>query len=96
LVAVGQALINVSAWPYSMSDLEKAKHINELPSRKTITVNIDYEQTGIGGDNSWGAPPHKQYTLPADKPCQWRVRLKPVKNINKAEDIICQQLPELK
>ncbi|MHC5157902.1 MAG: beta-galactosidase small subunit-related protein, partial [Planctomycetota bacterium] len=49
MVAVGQALINVSAWPYSMSDLEKAKHINELPSRKTITVNIDYEQTGIGG-----------------------------------------------
>ena len=23
---------------------------------------------GVGGDNSWGARTHSQYTLPADKP----------------------------
>ena len=31
LLAVGMPLLSVSAWPYSMEDLEKAMHINELP-----------------------------------------------------------------
>ncbi|MEN8128054.1 MAG: hypothetical protein ABFR90_09660 [Planctomycetota bacterium] len=96
LVAIGQPLINASAWPYTMEDLEKAKHINELPSRKTITVNIDYGQTGVGGDNSWGARPHKEYTLWADSPYTWQVQLAPVKNIKKADDIVLRKLPELK
>ena len=78
LIAIGQPLINASAWPYTMADLEKAKHIDELPSRKTITVNIDLGQTGVGGDNSWGAQAHEQYTLWPGKTYQWKVRLHPV------------------
>jgi beta-galactosidase len=58
LMAVGVGPINVSAWPYTMADLERAEHIYELPCRETLTVNIDYQQTGVGGDNSWGARPH--------------------------------------
>ena len=27
---------------------------------------IDFKQMGVGGDNSWGAKPHKKYTLPMD------------------------------
>jgi beta-galactosidase len=46
LLAVGMPLLSVSAWPYTMEDLEKAKHINELPRRDTITVNLDYKQMG--------------------------------------------------
>ena len=58
-------LLNVSAWPYSMEDLEKANHPYEIPERDYITVNVDYKQMGVGGDNSWGAWPHPQYLLPA-------------------------------
>ncbi|MHC4926351.1 MAG: hypothetical protein ACYTER_03290 [Planctomycetota bacterium] len=37
----------MSAWPCSMAELEKVKHINELAASKTITGNIDYRQAGI-------------------------------------------------
>ena len=68
LLAVGMPLLSVSAWPYTMEDLEKAAHINQLARRDTITFNIDYKQVGVGGDNSWSikARPHKEYLLPAD------------------------------
>ena len=58
-------IIDVSAWAFTMQDLEKARHIHELPQRDTITVNIDYKQIGVGGDDSWGARTHREYTLPS-------------------------------
>ncbi len=76
LLAVGMPLLSVSAWPFSMDDLEQAKHINELPRRDFITVNLDYKQMGVGGDDSWGARTHPEYMLPA-KPYTYRFRLKP-------------------
>ncbi|MBT3198448.1 MAG: DUF4981 domain-containing protein, partial [Phycisphaerales bacterium] len=57
--------LSVSAWPYTQADLAAARHTHELPVRKTITVNIDHKQMGVGGDNSWGARPHPEYLLPA-------------------------------
>lgn len=67
LLAVGIPLIDFSAWPYTMADLEEAKHINELPRRENLTINLDYKQMGVGGDDGWGAQPHTEYTLPAKK-----------------------------
>jgi len=46
---IGDTYLNMSAWPYTMEDLEKANHVHELPKRNTITVNIDYKQKGVGG-----------------------------------------------
>ena len=77
LLAVGMPLLNVSAWPFTMEELEKAKHTFELPHDSTITVNLDYQQMGVGGDNSWGARTHPQYTLPP-KPYSYCFRLRPV------------------
>ncbi|KPK33898.1 MAG: hypothetical protein AMJ65_19070 [Phycisphaerae bacterium SG8_4] len=65
LIAVGMPTIDISAWPHTMADLEKAAHIHELARRDTITVNLDYKQMGVGGDDSWGARTHPEYTLPA-------------------------------
>ena len=76
IMAVGMPTIDISAWPYTMEDLEKAKHINELPHRDTITVNIDYKQMGVGGDNSWGALTHSEYMLQV-KPYSYSFRLMP-------------------
>ncbi|MHC4925274.1 MAG: beta-galactosidase small subunit-related protein, partial [Planctomycetota bacterium] len=28
-----------------------------------VTWRIDFKQSGVGGDNSWGAVPHREYTL---------------------------------
>jgi beta-galactosidase len=76
LLAVGMPTIDISAWPYTMADLEKATHIHTLPKRDTITVNLDYRQMGVGGDDSWGARTHPEYTLPA-KPYKYSFRLTP-------------------
>jgi beta-galactosidase len=59
--------LNFSAWPYTMDDLQTAKHINELPDRDLITVNIDHLQMGVGGDDSWSrnAQPHPEFRIPA-------------------------------
>ncbi|MHA1729646.1 MAG: glycoside hydrolase family 2 TIM barrel-domain containing protein [Promethearchaeota archaeon] len=70
-------VLNFSAWPYTMKDLEKAQHIHELPLRDLITVNIDYTQMGIAGDNSWGAPPHKKYRLSENIKYSYSFRIKP-------------------
>jgi len=95
LMAVGETQINVSAWPYTMADLEQARHMHDLPNRHQITFNIDYQQTGVGGDNSWGARPHRQYTLTADKPYRWKVRLTGIDPHSDAQTIASRVLPPL-
>jgi beta-galactosidase len=76
IVAVGMPTIDISAWPFTMQALEQAKHIHEPNLADTITVNLDYKQMGVGGDDSWGARTHPEYTLPA-KPYHYRFRLMP-------------------
>ncbi|MFO8057814.1 MAG: beta-galactosidase domain 4-containing protein, partial [bacterium] len=61
--ATGMPLLNASAWPYTQENLEEATHTYELEYTDEITVNLDYKQMGVGGDNSWGARPHPQFRL---------------------------------
>jgi beta-galactosidase len=77
LLAVGMPLLYISAWPYRMSDLEKGKHIHEPKNQGIITLNLDYKQMGVGGDNSWGALPHPEYRLPPNE-YSYRFRLTPI------------------
>jgi beta-galactosidase len=77
LLAVGAPLVNTSAWPFSMEDLGKAMHVNELPRRDFVTWNIDGAQMGVAGDDSWGALPHPQYALPS-MPRAYEFVLRPV------------------
>ncbi|HLP15569.1 MAG TPA: glycoside hydrolase family 2 TIM barrel-domain containing protein [Bacteroidota bacterium] len=39
------------------------RHTCDIAPRALVEVNIDYRMMGLGGDNSWGATPHKEYTL---------------------------------
>ena len=77
LRAVGLPELYFSAWPFRMSELERAKHSAEIQMSKEITVNLDHRQMGVGGDDSWGAQPHAEYRLPA-KPYEYRFRLEPI------------------
>lgn len=61
----GQPWFSFNALHFSMDDLQSHKHPFQLPERKETFVNIDYQQTGVGGDDSWGARPHEQFTLRA-------------------------------
>jgi beta-galactosidase len=95
LLAVGQPHLSVSAWPYTMEDLEAATHVHELPRRDTITLNLDHRQMGVGGDDGWGARPHPEYTLEA-KPYRYRFRLRAYgPGMGSPDELARQRLPEL-
>ena len=69
----------VSAWPYSATDLAEAKHDYELPRRDFITVNVDAQQMGVGGDNSWGLPVHEEYRLSPKNKYRFALSFEPVR-----------------
>lgn len=76
LLAIGIPLLSVSAHHFTHDDLEKANHTYELKRRDDIYINLDYKQMGIGGDDSWGAWPHPEYTL-TSKRYSYKFRLRP-------------------
>jgi beta-galactosidase len=75
------SLIGFSALPYTADDLASyqwgGKHLNDLLKRDFVDVNADYGQMGVGGDDSWGARVHSEYTLPA-KEYRYSFTLSPV------------------
>jgi beta-galactosidase len=38
-------------------------HPSDITPRKEVFLNVDLVQRGVGGDNSWGALPHRPYLL---------------------------------
>lgn len=72
--------LSVSAWPYTSKDIEEALHTYDLKERPFITLNIDYKQMGVGGDDSWSkkALPHQQFRVQA-KNYQYSFTIRPVK-----------------
>ena len=96
LMAVGMPRLSASALPFPQDLLEKAAHTNDLPSQtRVLTLNLDYRQMGVGGDNSWGARTHKEYTLP-DQPYRYQFRLSPIPSGTKPGDYpdIARKTPE--
>lgn len=69
LLIAGLPTICFSALPYSVEDLTQqsrgTKHPTDLTERNFIELCTDHRQTGVGGDNSWGARPLEKYTLSA-------------------------------
>jgi beta-galactosidase len=78
LKVVGTKPLSVSAWPFSLQDLAAAKHAHELPRRDFNVVHIDWKLHGVGGDNSWGAKTHAEYTLPGGTVHEYEFILMPV------------------
>ncbi len=63
------SLLNFSALPYSLNDLDpemnkKQYHSGELVKRNEIYLHIDVQQTGVQGIDSWGSSPLKEYRVP--------------------------------
>jgi beta-galactosidase len=77
LLAVGMPLLSVNALHYGTEDLNTGKHAFELPRRDFITLNLDWKQQGVGGDNSWGAWPHEEFLIPCAEQ-SYRFRLHPL------------------
>lgn len=62
-----QVPFEFSALPYTCHELESARHHYELPRPYAVVLRLLEAQTGVGGDNSWGAWAHEQYVLDSSK-----------------------------
>jgi len=49
--------------PYTPAELEGNDHIYKLPDSDKVVIRINYRQMGVGGDDSWGAKTHPEYTI---------------------------------
>jgi len=81
LLVSGDPVLSVTALQYLNEDFDpglrkKQRHTTDIKLRELITLNLDYKQMGVGGDTSWGARPHPQYTIPAQE-YTYRFRLRP-------------------
>lgn len=68
-IVFADSLLNFSALPYSLDDLDpeadkKQYHSGELTKRDAIYLHVDLQQTGLQGMDSWGSWPLEQYRIP--------------------------------
>jgi beta-galactosidase len=85
LVFIGEPVFEFSALEHPIEDLEKFMHPYELPKRNENFIHINYKQMGVGGDDSWGAKPHPEFMLYANRNYTYSFRIKNVENFNRQE-----------
>lgn len=97
---IGHHLLSVSAHHQIMEDYESPartdgrvkkgekmvrRHTTDVVPRDLTSINIDYKQQGVGGDNSWGALTHDEYRL-REKAYSYSFRICPLKPGENAVD----------
>lgn len=90
---IGLPLISASAHHQIMEDFESPgrtdgrvkkgekmvrRHTTDVVPRDLTSINIDFKQQGVGGDDSWGAWTHDEYRL-KEKEYQYSFRICPLK-----------------
>ena len=81
ILAVGMPLLEASALNILQDDLDEGqwkvnRHAADIHRRPLTEVRLDWHQMGVGGDNSWGARTHPEYTIPV-RTYEWSVRIRP-------------------
>ncbi|MGQ8870960.1 glycoside hydrolase family 2 TIM barrel-domain containing protein [Paenibacillus sp. TSA_86.1] len=72
------APFEINALPWSPEELEANDHVYKLPVSSHTIARINYMQMGVGGDDSWSARTHPEYTLQANRPYHFTFTVKPV------------------
>lgn len=68
--------LELSALRFTPADLDGPGHPYELKPREGTVLGVNHRQTGVGGNDSWGAPPLVEYRLPADRTYRYGYRLR--------------------
>ncbi|MEZ0542892.1 glycoside hydrolase family 2 TIM barrel-domain containing protein [Fibrella arboris] len=91
----GSGLLNVNARDYTDAALLAAKnpHAQTVARGNTTVVNIDYQQMGLGGDDSWSPRTHADYQLPAGRTYSYSFRLRPTDSRTERKSIVNMILP---
>ena len=69
LVVADQQPMGVSAWNFPMKELNyipaaiQRIHGGSIEKQPLVWLNLDHLQMGVGGDNTWGAKTHPEYTI---------------------------------
>jgi beta-galactosidase len=106
LLFAGMPLLEVSAHHNLLIDFESMertdgrqrdgdvvvnRHINDVKPRDLTSVNIDYKQMGVGGDDSWGARTHEQYRL-TDTKYNYSFRMRAISAVENPAEIAKMKL----
>lgn len=75
--ADGQGL-EMSAYPFRVSDLEGKQHPADIPQRDLVTVQIAHLQMGVGGETSWGMWPQPKYQMRTEREFAFAFTLQPL------------------
>ncbi|NQU52847.1 MAG: DUF4981 domain-containing protein, partial [Bacteroidetes bacterium] len=101
LLFSGMPLLEVSAHHNIMEDFESNertdgrqrpgitvvnRHTDDVKPRDLTSVNIDFKQMGVGGDNSWGAHTHPEYKL-SEKEYSYSFRMKAISGTDKPAEL---------
>ena len=74
LLFIGDEPLHVSAWNFPQEDIDyvafntERRHGGSIRKKDMVWLNIDHLQMGVGGDNTWGAQVHPEYTI---TPHEW-------------------------
>ena len=69
--------MEISVLPYSAYELENARHLYNLPAPRYTWVRVAAKQMGVGGDDTWGAPVHPEFCIPASEPMKLQFTISP-------------------
>uniref|UniRef100_A0A7N0V4Z8 beta-galactosidase n=1 Tax=Kalanchoe fedtschenkoi TaxID=63787 RepID=A0A7N0V4Z8_KALFE len=76
---------------YSVQELDRATHNEDLVEGDTVEVHLDHKHMGIGGDDSWSPSVHEEYLI-KPTPYSFSIRLCPITAASPASDIYKSQL----
>ena len=75
----GAVLVLAGAYYLYQGQKQPARtlQLTEVKS-ENINLRLNYRQMGLGGDNSWGARPHPEFTIKPDQAYHHAFRLSPI------------------
>jgi beta-galactosidase len=65
------------------------RHINDIKPQQLVEIHIDHKMIGLGGDDSWGATPHKEYMVyPSKNGYSYSFTIVPFNNVKVLENSV--------
>ncbi|MEU6995260.1 glycoside hydrolase family 2 TIM barrel-domain containing protein [Streptomyces sp. NPDC046465] len=74
--ADGEPFLEASALHHTPLDLAGPRHPHEVKRRAETVLRVAHRQMGVGGNDSWGAPPLEPYLLHAGRTYTYAYRLR--------------------
>ena len=89
ILVTGDKPLSVSAWNFRMEDIDyipfriERRHGGGIEKKDLVWLNIDHKQMGVGGDNTWGAQVHPEYTITPNE-CEYSFTIQPISGTDDA------------